>query len=125
MANEYEHNLANFIRDVRHDLNIPDLPFAIASSGMIGYDTTQPGRREDVINAEMKVATYPEFQGSVASVDTRPFARPPAPSSPSGQIYHWYWNAESYWLIGQSLGNVMIDLVKQREQRQEVVTELY
>ena len=110
MANEYEHNLANFIRDVRHDLNIPDLPFAIANSGMIGYDTTQPSRREDVINAEMKVATYPEFQGSVASVDTRPFAR---------------WNAESYWLIGQSLGNVMIDLVKQREQRQEVVTELY
>ena len=75
MANEYEHNLANFIRDVRHDLNIPDLPFAIANSGMIGYDTTQPSRREDVINAEMKVATYPEFQGSVASVDTRPFAR--------------------------------------------------
>ena len=124
MASEYETNLANFIRDVRVDLNIPDLPFAIASSGMVGYDKTQPYRREDVINAEMKVATYPEFKGSVASVDTRPFARPPAPSSPSDQIYHWYWNSESYWLIGQSLGNAMIDLVKRREERQ-VVTELY
>eukprot|EP00579_Thalassiosira_antarctica_P010421 CAMPEP_0201923168 /NCGR_PEP_ID=MMETSP0903-20130614/10991_1 /ASSEMBLY_ACC=CAM_ASM_000552 /TAXON_ID=420261 /ORGANISM="Thalassiosira antarctica, Strain CCMP982" /LENGTH=390 /DNA_ID=CAMNT_0048460443 /DNA_START=122 /DNA_END=1294 /DNA_ORIENTATION=+ len=120
MAAEYEYNLANLIRDVRKDLNMPDLPFAIAGTGMKGY-SKQPTRREDVINAELKVAKYPEFKGGVASVDTRPFARGPAPASPTDFGYHWMCNAESYWLIGQSLGKSMVDLVNHREEGQ--VTE--
>ena len=31
---EYEQNMANFIRDVRNDLGIPNLPFVIATTGM-------------------------------------------------------------------------------------------
>lgn len=116
MATEYETNLANLIRDVRKDLNTPDLPFAIASTGMEGY-SKQPERRDNVINAELKVATYPEFKGTVTSIDTRPFARGAAPASPTNFDYHWMCNAESYWLIGQSLGEVMVDLVNEREQR--------
>ena len=133
MAKEYETNLANLIRDVRKDLNVADLPFAIAATGMEGY-SKQPGRREDVINAELKVPTLLEFMGNVATVDTRPFARGPAPASPTTFDYHWMSNAESYWLIGQSLGDAMVGLVERRERgkyfgekpsEQHIVTEIY
>lgn len=130
MAEEYEHNLANLIRDVRRDLSVPDLPFAIAGTGMDGYkrgrlDPDGSGgvvdRREAVLDAELRVAGYPEFRGTVSSVDTRPYARGPAPASPTDFDYHWMCNAESYWLVGQSLGRAMADLVKRRERRRQVV----
>lgn len=120
MSAEYEYNLVNFIRDVRKDLNVPDLPFAIAATGMMGYNKKSPSHgpddRQEIIDAELKVAKYPEFKGNVASIDTRPFAREPPPASPSTQIYHWYRNAETYWLIGNSLGEAMLELIHQREQ---------
>ena len=37
MSAEYEYNLANLIRDVRHDLGVPDLPVTIAVSGFEGF----------------------------------------------------------------------------------------
>jgi len=120
MANEYEKNLANLIRDVRKDLDMPNLPFAVAGTGMVGYDKQQPHRRQEVVDAEMKVANYPEFKGNVASIDTRPFARGPAPASPTQQGYHWNGNVESYWLIGQSLGKAMVDLINQHEQKHPI-----
>lgn len=114
MAEEYGDSLTNLIHDVCKDLNAPDLPFAIAGTGMVGY-TKQSSALEDVINAELNVAKNPEFKGNVASVDTRPFARSPVPASPTDFGYHWMCNAESYWLIGKNLGNVMADLVNRRE----------
>ena len=33
---EYAQNMANFIRDMRHDLGVPNLPFVIATTGMDG-----------------------------------------------------------------------------------------
>lgn len=115
MAAEYQYNLANLIRDVRRDLNAPDLPFAIASTGMLGYRSDLSIARQNIIDAEWRVAKFPEFVGNVASVDTRPFARAAAPSSPTDMEYHWMSNAESYWLLGKSLGEAMVDLVNRWE----------
>ena len=39
---EYEKNLANFIRDVRKDLGVPKLPFVIAETGMSGHGERHP-----------------------------------------------------------------------------------
>jgi alpha-galactosidase len=39
---EYEKNLANFIRDVRKDLGVPKLPFVIAETGMSGRGESHP-----------------------------------------------------------------------------------
>jgi len=117
MAQEYEQNLANLIRDVRTDLNVPGLPFAIASTGMVGYGDDVDLPRKQIINAELNVATYPEFKRNVVSVDTRPFARDPAPASPTDMDYHWMSNAESYWLVGESLGEAMIGLVASCEEK--------
>jgi len=52
------------------------------------------------------VAEYKEFQGNVAFVETKAFWRP-ADVSPSGQAYHWNNNAETYYLIGQAMGEAM------------------
>jgi alpha-galactosidase len=55
------------------------------------------------------VAEYPEFQGNVAFVGTRAFWRP-TEESPTSQGYHWNTNAETYYLIGEAMGQVMLRL---------------
>jgi alpha-galactosidase len=106
---EYEVNLANFIRDVRRDLAVPALPFVIATTGMSGWEETHP-RALSLMEAQLAVAQHPEFQGTVASVDTRPFYRP-ASESPSGQAYHWNSNAITYLDIGLASGEAMKELL--------------
>ena len=39
---EYEKNLANFIRDIRKDLGVKNLPFVIAETGMNGPEEKHP-----------------------------------------------------------------------------------
>jgi hypothetical protein len=102
---EYEKNLANFIRDVRKDLGVPKLPFVIAETGMNGPSETHP-RALSLMRAQAAVAQYEEFKGNVAFVGTRDFYRPPE-ESPSNQGYHWNSNAETYYLIGTGMGEAM------------------
>jgi alpha-galactosidase len=107
---EYEKNLANFIRDVRKDLGVKDLPFVIAETGMSGREETHP-RALSLMRAQAAVADYTEFKGNVAFVGTKDFYRPKE-VSPSGQVYHWNCNAETYFLIGDAMGKAMVDLLK-------------
>ena len=112
MAKEYEFNLANLIRDVRTDLGVPHLPVSIGVSGMSGFKPNP--RRDEIIAAQFSVANatlYPEFAGTVASVETRGFRRPPRPASPGKEFYHWNNNCESYWLVGKAMGDAMLELI--------------
>jgi len=102
---EYEKNMANFIRDMRKDLGAKQLPFVIAETGMSGAEETNP-RALSLMRAQAAVAEYPEFKGNVAFVGTKAFWRPKE-VSPSGQGYHWNGSAETYYLIGQSMGEAM------------------
>jgi len=102
---EYEKNLANFIRDVRKDLGAPKLPFVVAETGMSGHAERHP-RALSLMRAQASVAKYEEFQGNVAFVGTKDFYRPPE-ESPSSQAYHWNSNAETYYLIGTAMGEAM------------------
>lgn len=106
---EYEKNMANFIRDIRRDLGAPKLPFVIAETGMSGVEETHP-RALSLMKAQAAVAQYPEFQGNVAFVGTRTFWRPKE-VSPSGQGYHWNSNCETYYLIGDGMGRAMLKLL--------------
>ena len=106
---EYEKNMANFIRDIRKDLGAPKLPFVIAETGMTGPEETHP-RALSLMKAQAAVAEYPEFKGNVAFVGTRTFWRPKE-SSPSSQGYHWNNNAETYFLIGNAMGEAMKKLL--------------
>lgn len=102
---EYEKNMANFIRDIRKDLGVKNLPFVIAETGMTGPEEKHP-RALSLMKAQAAVAEYPEFKGNVAFVSTRAFWRETA-QSPSSQGYHWNTNAETYYLIGEAMGHAM------------------
>ncbi len=106
---EYEQNLGHFIRDLRRDLGVPDLPFVIAETGMSGREEKHP-RALSLMRAQAAVSEQEEFRGNVAFVPTRDFFRPKE-VSPSGQAYHWNNNAETYYLIGEAMGRVMIGLL--------------
>ena len=115
MTSEYEYNLANLIRDVRHDLGIPNLPVSIAVSGFEGYANKTHPSRDAIVDAQFAVANatkYPEFAGTVSAVQTRGFERDPRPDSPGTQGYHWNNNCETYWLIGQAMAKAMVDMLK-------------
>lgn len=108
---EYEFNMKNFINDVRSALGTPKLPFVIATTGMSGWSETHP-RALSLMEAQLAMADaskHPEFEGNVASVETRGFYRTPE-ESPSSQGYHWNRNAETYFLIGNGMAEEMARL---------------
>ncbi len=107
---EYESNMANFIADIRLELEIPRMPFVIAETGMTGPNETHP-RALSLMEAQAAVAKHPEFMGNVAFVATREFWREKE-DSPSGQGYHWNTNAETYYLIGEAMAEAMLELCR-------------
>lgn len=109
MCQQYEDNLENFIRDVRKDLGVENLPFVIADSGF-GGEGESNDRRLMIRKAQAAPAKSSEFKDSVFCVKTAPFFRPET-ESPSNQGYHWNGNAETYYLIGEAMGEAMKKLV--------------
>lgn len=65
---EYSRLLTHFIRDVRKDLDAPELPFVIGVLG-VGGERDNLNFRE----AMAAPAAMPEFQGNVVAVETAPF----------------------------------------------------
>jgi hypothetical protein len=108
-VDEYEKNLAHFIRDIRNDLGVPHLPFVLSETGMGGLDEKNP-RALKLMKAQASVAEQEEFKGNVAFVPTRSFWRTNS-VSPSKQDYHWNSNAETYYLIGEAMGQAMRKLL--------------
>ncbi|MEP4077387.1 sulfatase-like hydrolase/transferase [Haloferula sp.] len=113
----YESNMVHFVKDIRKDLGIEKLPFVIANTGMGGWDipARHKGKVEKHMEAQLAPANaekYPEFKGNVAAVETRDFQRSQE-ESPSKQGYHWMRNWETYYLIGEGMGDAMIGLVSE------------
>jgi alpha-galactosidase len=106
---EYESNLANLIKDIRAEFNVPALPFVIANTGM----ASAPSGPGSLIEAQGNVSNpslHPEFAGTVTTVDTRPFDYGVF-QSPIDQGYHWNGNGESYFQIGEAMGEAMLELL--------------
>ena len=111
-ANEYEANMADFIKDVRNDLGAPDLPFVIAETGNGGHSESNPNALK-IMAAQAAMADftrYPEFEGNVAFVGTKDFWRDQS-VSPTTAGHHWNANGESYYLMGDGMGDAMTTLV--------------
>lgn len=105
---EYQQNMANFIRDIRKDLGANDAPFVIAETGQGGPNEKDP-QALALMDAQAQAANLQEFRGNVAFVPTRAFWRDER-ESPSDQGYHWNSNAETYFLIGQAMGEAMVKM---------------
>ena len=110
----YERNMVAFIKDIRsaeHGLGVPNLPFVIATSGMIPADS--PIVKGQIAMGDFK--KYPDFEGNVAVVDTH---KPYGPNKmefkfdkdgqPTDKVgYHWNSNARSYLNIGRGIAAEM------------------
>ena len=108
---QYGANLANLIRDLRKDLNLPKMLFVVGNTGM---DYSYKGNGLALVTAQGSVSDpvkYPEFVGNVSVVDTRPFHFPDT-SPEINFIYHWNYNGESYFKVGESMGTAMLKLMK-------------
>ncbi len=108
---EYEKHLVNLINDVRKEFKKPKLPAVVATIGFGGHNMQEKFLK--IHQAQMAVGDakkHPEYYGTVASVDTRDFWRE-VDESPKGEDYHYNRNAETYMLIGDTLGRAMVRLL--------------
>jgi Carbohydrate esterase, sialic acid-specific acetylesterase len=109
---QYEVNLANLIRDLRKDLNLPNMLVVIGNTGLAWAGTDKNSL--DLINAQASVADpskYPKFAGNVSNVDTRSFHYPNT-SPEIGFVHHWNYSGQSYFKVGESMGAAMLKLMK-------------
>ncbi|MBK8080311.1 MAG: T9SS type A sorting domain-containing protein [Saprospiraceae bacterium] len=110
--NEYENNLYYLVNDIRKDLNIPDLPVVISSSGQGGYeqiDDLWVQSMQNIVSLAQKVVGCNDtlYGGKVGFVNTKPFYIHQS-SSPEDAIYHFNNNALTFLNIGKSMGDEMI-----------------
>ncbi len=111
-ARRYEQNLVRLIESLRAEFQAPKAPFVIAT---IGFDGRQmEGNTLTVAEAQLAVSgergKYPEFKGSVKTVDIRDFWRD-ASVSPKDQGFHYHQNAETYMDVGNAMGAAMKELL--------------
>jgi len=108
---EYEDHLVNLIQDLRKEFKAPDMRAVVATVAFGGWNLSES--YHGVHAAQMAVGDpkqHPEFAGKVASVDARGYWRDAA-ESPTGTGYHYNHSAETYMLVGDSLGRAMVSLL--------------
>ncbi|MFU8893243.1 MAG: sialate O-acetylesterase [Luteolibacter sp.] len=101
MAAEYQTHLPNLIRDLRKDLDRPELPVVVAALGWDGNHVAP------VRDAQLGIA---DTLAATAAIDTRPFVRP-ALESPSTRADAYFQNAASFLDIGNAMGEGMLQLL--------------
>ena len=110
---EYAQNLVNLAADVRKEFNVPNLPFVVGELGN-GGPTTGPGSMADFRTAQREGTRRIKH---AVFVETTDFARPKELSPNTGHGHHWFGNAESYFLIGDALGQGMKGLLKEERKQ--------
>jgi Carbohydrate esterase, sialic acid-specific acetylesterase/Bacterial TSP3 repeat len=112
-ATRYRANMARFIQQIRayYESRYPgkgaaNAPFVLATLAADGGWNNPNPLSAKVAQAQLDVAGDVP---NVKTIEARSFWRD-ASISPSGQGYHYNWNAETYLLTGDALGRAMIDL---------------
>jgi len=106
---EYEANLVTLIKDVRRDLDAPELPVVVGE--ITGPWVDAPGEWATLRAAQAAAANRADWNGRVAFVPTAAFVRDPHDSPHPGHGHHEFGNAETYLLVGDALGRAMRSLV--------------
>lgn len=107
---EYEDNLVNLILDVRREWGDSLLPVVVGELGNGGEKAG--GNMLAIRKAQADACKRKELKGGVSFVKTTQFARPKEDSPNVGHGHHWFGNAESYFLIGDALGEAMVKILK-------------
>ncbi|MBC8148381.1 MAG: sialate O-acetylesterase [Verrucomicrobiaceae bacterium] len=120
----YQENMAHFIRDVRKDLKLPELPFVIGAMGHQG--TEQKGTTKILADAQIATAQMPEFKGNVITVKTADFWDYDAGNAfenknrdpdtwaklGSNRAYHYFGSAAFFEKTGTAFAEAVIELEK-------------
>ena len=122
---EYADNMAHFIRDVRRDLETPELPFVIGQLG-VGGTARQDAGRQAFKDAQAEAAKLRAFRGNVALVKTDAFWDDEAQAVfdkgwkenleewqtvGSDYPYHYLGSAKTYCDIGKAFGEATLSLI--------------
>jgi hypothetical protein len=99
----YALNLELLVKDLRKDLDAPDLPFVVGQTGNADNN--------ELWKAQEAATQSAEFEGAARYVPTRAFLRRPEDSPNQGHGHHWFGNAESYLRIGDAMGAAMVKLL--------------
>lgn len=104
---EYADNLVNLVKDLRAEFQAPQLPVVIGELGNGGPAKQGSGMQgfRDQQRAGAQRIEHAVF------VETTAFARSPDQSPNPGHGHHWSGNAESYFLVGEALGQGMLKLL--------------
>ena len=122
---QYASNMKHFIKDVRKDLNKPNLPFVIAAMGNNGSKPAKGGMLA-VSGAQLSMSEVPEFKGNVKAFRTDVLVDKAAEELyptwkknfeawklvGSDRPYHYLGSAIWYTRIGHGMGDAMIELLK-------------
>jgi len=104
---EYAQNLVNLVTDLRKEFNTPDMPVVVGELGNGGPVTS--GDMFDFRKAQEEGTKQIK---NALFIKTTDFARPKELSPNPGHGHHWYGNAESYFLVGDALGEGMKSFLK-------------
>lgn len=125
---EYATNMVSFIKDVRKDLGVPNLPFVIAAMGQNGSKPAT-GPMLTIREAQLAMNDVPEFKGNVKAFRTDVLvdkaAEEVSPNSAKNEElwkktggdggYHYYGSAIWFTRIGHAMGEAMLELMKGRK----------
>ena len=120
---EYASNMKHFVKDVRKDLNAPNLPFVIGALGQHGSRPAKGGMLT-VQNAQLAMNDVPEFKGNVKAIRTDVLVDKAAETLfpewkqrfeewkkvGSDRPYHYLGSAIWFNRIGRAFGQAMLEL---------------
>lgn len=118
---EYGKNLVNFIRDVRAELGVPQLPIIIGELGMAGEQVNPryAHKHYAVRDAQKAPSLMPEFEGTVGFARTSPFVVTEGKEYDGG--YHYHGRADTFYKIGVSFGESMCKLIGESDAAQDAL----
>ena len=105
---EYADNLVNLVKDLRAEFKTPNLPVVVGELGN-GGPATEPGGMADFRKQQEKGTRRIK---NAVFVKTSQCARPADMSPNVSHGHHWFGNAESYFLVGEALGQGMKGLLE-------------
>jgi len=116
---EYEANMTNLITDLRAEFGVPNMPVVIGTTSMANVDNDNRGLL--LVAGQKAVALKPQFAGTVTTVDTKQYDFGTS-ASPSSEGYHWNWNSESYFNIGEQMGQAMVGLLSGQSSAKDILS---
>jgi len=128
-CDNYKNNMIAFVKDVRKEYKVPNMPFVI---GVMGTGVTKEGVDKNAVSvAQRKAAAAPEFKGSVAGVESYPFYAvdafkmfrsgewikrlAEASQIMSDRPYHYMGSGKFFVRFGDALAASMVDLMSKQK----------